>query len=163
MSVLAWGKPNIYTREEGGKGAWYKWPDAVENSTTLDPTKGEKTEAKVEGGANEDVRIKANNYVFNTTIRGAKGRKKPLSDKDGVSIKNYEIYVQPEDPECYGIHIKRSSLSMLPSYNTADGVNWAYAFEVLKPEEGEQVEIGVVTVSEQGVPSIVPVSSEEDA
>lgn len=163
MSVLAWGKCSIFTREEGGKGAWHKWPDPVENSTTLDPTRGEKTEAKVEGGANEDVKVKANTYVFNTTIRAAKGRKKPIKDNDGVSIKNYEIYVQPEDPACYGVHIARSSVNNMISYSTADGINWAYAFDVIKPDTGDKVEIGVVTVNEAGVPSIVPVGSEEDA
>lgn len=162
MSVLAWGMCSIYTRKEGSTGSWYKWPTPVENSTTLDPTRGEKTEAKVEGGANEDVQTKANTFVFNTTIRAAKGRKKPLKDSDGVNIENYEIYVQPNDPSCYGIHITRSAVNLMTSFSTADGINWAYSFDVLKKDDIEQVEVGVVTVSD-GVPSITPVGSEEDA
>lgn len=162
MSVLAWGKPSIYIREEGSEDEFRKLPDAVENTVTLEPTKGEKTEAKVEGGENEDAKTKANTYVLNVSIRGAKGRKKPIKDNDGRSIKNYEIYLQPEDPTCLGLYIARSSASLMDSFSAADGVIWAYAFDVLKPETGNQIKFGTVTVSEAGVPSIVEIGSDED-
>ena len=88
MAQLSWGKPTI----EFGKcvnGAtpseWTKLGcDPVESSTKLTPTKGEKKEAKVEGGENEAVKYARNTYAFEFEIRAAKGREKPIKDSDGV-------------------------------------------------------------------------------
>lgn len=156
MAVLSWGKPAIYIKKDG-ESAFTKLPDAVEGTVTLATTKGSKTEAKVEGGENEDVRYQKNTYVLNVTIRVAKGRKAPIEDNDGIIDGNFELYLQPEDPACVGFYMPKSTCSVEDSWSSADGGQWAYAFDALKPATGNQVQWGVVTVSE-GTPSIAPVA-----
>ena len=124
MAQLSWGKPTI----EFGKcvnGAtpseWTKLGcDPVESSTKLTPTKGEKKEAKVEGGENE-------------------GREKPIKDSDGVVEGEYAFRLTPEDETCEGILIERSVVSVEESYDTAEGKKWKYTVDVLKPATGDQV------------------------
>ena len=54
MAVLAWGKPRIFVKKLGGSGSWIELPTPVEGSTQLSTTKGDKNEAKIEGGENDD-------------------------------------------------------------------------------------------------------------
>ena len=75
MAQLSWGKPTIEFGKCGANGAapttWTKLAyDPVESSTKLTPTKGEKKEAKVEGGENEAVKYARNTYAFDTTCEG---------------------------------------------------------------------------------------------
>ena len=141
MAQLSWGKPTI---EFGKCGAapttWTKLLcDPVENSTKLTPTKGEKKEAKVEGGENEAVKYAKNTYAFEFEIRAAKGRQKPIPDSDGVVEGEYAFRVTPEDATCEGILIDRSVVSVEESFDTAEGKKWKYTVDVLKPEDGNQV------------------------
>ena len=69
MAQLSWGKPTIEFGKCGANGAapttWTELAyDPVESSTKLTPTKGEKKEAKVEGGENEAVKYARNTYAF---------------------------------------------------------------------------------------------------
>ena len=50
MAVLAWGKPRIFVKKLGVGGSWIELPTPVEGSTQLSTTKGDKNEAKIEGG-----------------------------------------------------------------------------------------------------------------
>jgi len=94
MAQLSWGKPKIEFGKLGADGAaptkWDKLEyDPVENSTKLTTSKGEKKEAKVEGGENEAVKYSRNTYAFEFEIRAAKGRSKPIEDEDGVCCPAY--------------------------------------------------------------------------
>lgn len=144
MAQLSWGKPKIEFGKCGADGAapttWTKLDyDPVENSTKLTPTKGEKKEAKVEGGENEAVKYAKNTFVFEFEVRAALGRTKPIPDSDGVVEGEYAIRLTPEDAECEGILIDRSAVSMEETFDTEEGKKWKYTFDVLKPASGNQV------------------------
>lgn len=145
MAVLSWGKPKIYIQKVGGT-TWKKLPDPVENSTQLATTKGEKVEAKVEGGENEGVRYGKNTYSLALNIRAVAGRKKPIPDSDGIIEGEYKIALQPENPDAPGLQIDKSTASIEDTWNSADGGVWAYTFDALKPESGDQVKWGKVVV-----------------
>lgn len=138
--MLSWGKCTIWIGKLGASDAapssWKKIPTPVENSTVLTSTKGDKTEAKVEGGEVEAVRYGKNTYSLAFNIRAAKGRAKPVEDTNGTIEGNYAIKLQPEDKTVEGLDIKKATLSMLPSFNTADGTIWQYTADVLLPEDG---------------------------
>lgn len=151
MSVLGWGKCRLLARDLDTEGAkWFEFPTPVENSTVLNTTKGDKQEAKVEGGENEDVRYAKSTYTLEAGIRAAKGRKKPIKDSDGIVDHNYEIAVQPEDPEAIGIHIPKAKVSVEDTFSTEEGGVWNYAFDALKNETTTQVEMGVINVTGSG-------------
>ena len=144
MAQLSWGKPTIEFGKCGADGAapttWTKLSyDPVENSTKLTPTKGEKKEAKVEGGENEAVKYAKNTYVFEFEVRAAKGRTKPIVDSDGVVDGEYAVRLTPEDPTVEGILIDRATASVEETFDTAEGKKWKYTFDVLKPASGNQV------------------------
>ena len=90
MAVIGWGKPRIFTKRIDNEGsAWKEVPIPVEDSTTLETTKGDKTEAKLEGGSNEDVKYGANTYALSYTIRVAKGKTQPFEQNDGYVAGEY--------------------------------------------------------------------------
>lgn len=167
MSLLSWGKCRLFTKNLDVEGAkWKEWPTPAENSTTLETSKGDKKEAKIEGGENEDVRYSKSTYVLNANIRAAKGRKKPIADSDGIIPHNYAVAIQPEDAEAVGIMIDKSKPSVADTFSTEEGAVWEYAFDALKPETGDQVKMGTVKV-ETGTDgaleiSIVEVEDETD-
>ena len=130
MAQLSWGKPTIEFGKCVNGAAPSEWTklgcDPVESSTKLTPTKGEKKEAKVEGGENEAVKYARNTYAFEFEIRAAKGREKPIKDSDGVVEGEYAFRLTPEDETCEGILIERSVVSVEESYDTAEGKKWKY-------------------------------------
>lgn len=144
MAQLSWGKPTIEFGKCGANGAapteWTKleYP-LVENSTKLTPTKGEKKEAKVEGGEVEAIRYGRSTFVFEFEIRAAKGRVKPIMDEDGVVTGEYAFRLTPEDAACEGLLIERSVVSVEDTFDTAEGKKWKYTVDVLKPASGAQV------------------------
>ena len=148
MSLLGWGKCRLFIKDLDAESAkWEELPTPVENSTTLETSKGDKQEAKVEGGENEDVRYAKSTYVLNANIRAAKGRKKPIQDSDGIIAHNYAVAVQPEDPEAVGIYIPKAKPSVEDTWSTEEGGIWNYAFDALKNEGTTQVQMGVVSVT----------------
>lgn len=158
MAQLSWGKPSIEFGKCGANGTvptvWRKLDyDPVENSTKLTPTKGEKKEAKVEGGENEAVKYAKNTFAFEFEIRAAKGRTKPIPDEDGVVEDEYAFRLTPEDAECEGILIDRSVVSVEETFDTAEGKKWKYTADVLKPAAGNQVKPYIA----QGLP-VAPAS-----
>lgn len=149
MSLLGWGKCRLFAKDIDAKSAsWFEFPTPVEGSTTLETTKGDKQEAKVEGGENEDVRYAKSTYVLNAGIRAAKGRTKPIKDEDGIVAHNYAVAVQPEDPEAIGIYIPKAKVSVEDIWSTEEGGIWNFAFDALKNEETTQVQMGVINVTE---------------
>ena len=151
MSLLGWGKCRLFAKDIDAQSAsWFEFPTPVEGSTTLETTKGDKQEAKVEGGENEDVRYSKSTYVLNAGIRAAKGRTKPIKDEDGIVAHNYAVAVQPEDPEAIGIYIPKAKVSVEDTWSTEEGGIWNFAFDALKNEETTQVQMGVINVSGEG-------------
>lgn len=149
MAVIGWGKPRIFIKDlNADVPKWEELPTPVEDSTTLETTKGDKQEAKIEGGENEDVKYSRNTYALNLNIRAAKGRKRPISDEDGVVAHNYAVVLQPEDKDVQGFAIEKSTVSVEDTFSSADGGIWAYSFDALKPASGKQVKWGVVSVTE---------------
>ena len=156
---LSWGKPVIKIGKlgDGGKAptSWIDIPTPVENSTKLTPTKGDKKEAKIEGGENEAVKYAANTYTFEFELRAGKGRAKPVEDIDGIISGEYAVKLQPEDPTVEGIVIDRSVMSMEETFDTENGKKWKYTFDVLKPSTGNQVKHEVVNFSGAGSLKVV--------
>lgn len=149
--ILSWGKPRIFIQEvDDSSEKWIELPTPVEDSTQLSTTKGDKKEAKVEGGENEDVRFGKNTYALELSIRQAKGRKKPIADEDGVIMKNYKVALMPEDSDTEGFMIDKSSPSVEDTWSAADGGTWKYTFDALKAEEGNQVKWGKVSATVNG-------------
>ena len=162
MSLLGWGKCRLFAKDLDTEGAkWIEFPTPVEGSTTLETSKGDKQEAKVEGGENEDVRYSKSTYALNANIRAAKGRKKPIADSDGIIAHNYAVAVQPEDPEATGIYIPKAKPSVEDTWSTEEGGIWNYAFDALKNENTTQVQMGVVKV--EGTGDELEVTFVEDA
>ena len=149
MANVSWGKCKLWLGLLGASDAapstWIAVPTPVEDSTQLSTTKGDKMEAKIEGGEYEDVRYKRNTYALTFEIRATKGREKPVEDTDGVIDGFYALKLQPEDPEVEGLVIDKGILSMTPSYTTADGVVWEYTLDALAPKTGDTVKFEVVT------------------
>lgn len=144
---IAWGKPKIWVAPlvSGTPGEWEELPTPAEGTTTLTPTKGDKKEAKIEGGENEAVKYNRNTYLLEFSIRLGKGREKPFDDVDGVISGEYAIMVQPEDPTVEGIKIDKCVMSLEDSYSVEEGIMLKYAADVLKPTSGNQVKYEVIT------------------
>lgn len=148
MSVVSWGKPKLFAINlDDPEAIWIQLPTPVEDTTELTTTKGDKKEAKIEGGENEDVRYGKNTYVLTANIRATKGRKRPFADVDGVIEGNYAFVLQPEDPTNQGFVMRKTTVSVEDTFTAADGGIWAYSFDALKDGDHKQVEWGVITVS----------------
>lgn len=152
MAVIGWGKPRIFIKDLDAAPAasWEEVPTPVENSTQLTPTKGDKVEAKLEGGANEDVRYAKNTYALAYRIRFAKGKVMPFEHNDGIVEHNYAVAVQPEDPAVPGIMIDKSVVSTEDGFSTEEGGYITYTHDALQPTTGNQVKWGVINVTESG-------------
>ena len=155
MAVIGWGKPRIFYKSLSEGGKWQEFATPAEGTTSLATTKGDKTEAKVEGGANEDVKYNKNTYALTFNLRAAKGRKRPVEDVDGIITENYAIVLQPEDPNVPGFAMEKTTASVEDTYSAADGGAWAYTFDALIPEVTQmttikQVQWGVIEVTGTG-------------
>ncbi|MBO5957418.1 MAG: hypothetical protein J6Q39_07680 [Bacteroidales bacterium] len=151
MAVIGWGKPRILVSKldtDGDTTTWTEVPTPSEDSTQLTTTKGDKTEAKLEGGANEDVKYGRNTYALAYTIRIAKGKTQPFEALDGVVDGEYAVAVVPEDPNVPGIMIDKSVVSAEDTFSTAEGGAVTYTHDALQPNTGSQVKWGVISVSE---------------
>ena len=159
MAAIGWGKPRIFIKDlDAETPAWKEVPTPVEDSTKLTPTKGDKKEAPLEGGDNEDVRYTKNTYELAYQIRIAKGKVMPIKHDDGVVAHKYAVAVQPEDATVPGIMIERSTVSVEDPFTSTDGGSFTYTHDALKPTTGTMVKWGVITVTENaGVVSDVAV------
>lgn len=161
--ILSWGKPRIFIKDlDVADAKWQEVPTPVEDSTQLSTTKGDKKEAKVEGGENEDVKYNKNTYALVFNIRQAKNRKKPISDSDGIIMHNYAVALQPEDPTIEGFVIDKSAVSIEDTWTSADGGVWIYTFDALKADKGDQVKWGTVAVTGSGESLVVDFTPNED-
>ena len=151
MAKLSWGKPRIFVKDVDEQNAkWYELATPVEDSTELVPTKGDKLEAKVEGGENEDVKYKRSTYAVNFNIRKAKGRQAPFPACDGIVDHHFAILLQPEDVTVEGFYIEAATVSIDDTFTAGDGAMWQCIMEAIKAAEGDTVKWGVVTLEKTG-------------
>lgn len=150
--ALSWGKCRLLYKNSGDT-KWNELPTPAEGTTNLSTTQGTKTEAKVEGGENEDVKYGRNTYTLNANVRMTANRT-PIPNEDGFVKDEYSIVLQPEDKDAVGLYLERASVAVQDSYTSADGAIWAYTFDALKPEKDttnlttRQVREGIVTIAE---------------
>ena len=138
MSVTTWGKPSIYVRDlSADTNNWKKLDTPKEDTTQLNPTKGDTSEAKEEGGAIVDSKTKKSTYelVYQEFIK--KGVAQPFKTIDGIIEGNFAVAVQPEDAENPGIYIGKSEVSVEESFTSADGALMQYTHKALVPEGDE--------------------------
>lgn len=149
MSDLGWGRCRIFIKKLGDS-KWKEIPTPVDGSTSLNPTKGDKKEAKIEGGENEAVKYRFSNYELVYQIRRAQGRTMPIEHTDGVVQGDYAVALQPENPEVDGFMIDRSTVSVSDPFTTEEGSVWEYTHDVLKPDDGsKKIKWGKIVVSGQ--------------
>lgn len=151
--IPSWGKPRIVVKKKGDTTAKYvEFYTPVENSSQLTTTKGNKKEAKIEGGENEAVKYNKNTYSLAAQQRiglenGKAVRKKPLNDSDGVIEGEYELWLQPENPAGLGMHMETCNISVEDTYTAEDGIILTYTYDAVKAIGYDQVEWGVVEIT----------------
>lgn len=150
MSVLSWGKPRLFYKDlDAADSKWKELPTPAEDSTQLSTTKGDKKTATIEGGENEDIKYGKNTYALTLNIRAAKGRKRPISDNDGVVAHNFAFALQPEDADVQGFCFLKSAVSVEDTFSASDGGIWAYVFDALKAaSDKNQIYWGKIIVTE---------------
>lgn len=170
MANISWGKPKLLCRKiETGKT--YKWREVltpVEGTTNYATTKGDKLEAKFEGGDYADIKYKKNTGALTFDEFVLKGQKKPFADVDGVIEGEYEFAVQPEDATVPGgLFIKRGHISVEPKFTSEEGTRITYTVDTIAPQDGsESFKIGTITVTKSGeditAVSCAPLEAESD-
>lgn len=151
MKALSWGKPRIFVApiEDGVERTWLEVKTPVENTTKLTTTKGDKKEAKVEGGEVECVKYNRNTYALEFEIRvGLENdgtvTALPFVDEDGIIQTTYAVKVQPENPDVPGLYIKNSVVSLEDSWDAENGKINKYTCDVVKATTGKSMETTVI-------------------
>lgn len=143
MKKLMWGAAllAIAKKSSTGYGDFKKFPEIVEGTLNLITTKGEKKEAKVEGGGVEAVKHGKNVYGLEASFRrglDSSGQviKLPFEDDlvDGVVDGVYYLRVQPEDKTAGGISVKEVVITTEDTHTAADGAIVKVTFDFIKPE-----------------------------
>ncbi|MCM1576972.1 MAG: hypothetical protein NC035_08345 [Bacteroides sp.] len=151
MAYIGWGKPRFFVKNISKGGSIRELPNVVEDTFDITTEQGDKLEAKIEGGTNEDVKYKNNTNTITLDIRVFKGRKKPFADVNGVVSDEFEFWMQPEDPAVpAGIHCSRCRVATELKGTAADGITYTYTFEPLDNGEVDACQVGTVTVEEAG-------------
>lgn len=150
MSQLSWGKCTIEKATSTKGTPAEQWADIdtpKEDTTKLTPTAGTEKTATEEGGELVDSRTGKNTYQFEFDLFVKKGGTRPFDDVDGVISGEHAFRVTPEDEECEGFQIDRSTVRCEESYSTADGKLLHYVAKVLKPATGKSVKPYTKTAS----------------
>ena len=143
---IGWGKCCIIVKDLDKTGAkWTVLGIPKENTTKLTPTKGDKKEAPIEGGENEDVKYSANKYALEYTLRRNSKRKKPFADKNGIIEHHYAVFVQPENKAVPGPRMENTVVSLSDEFSTEDGGLLTYSHDGLKPDSGNIVKWCTIT------------------
>lgn len=146
--AIGWGRPTILIKNlKTSNAKWQKVPTPAEGTTALTPTKGDKREAKLEGGDNEDVIFGRNNYALAYGIRVADNKVMPIQHDEGYVADEYAVALQPENPNVPGFIIERSSVSVEDPWGAEDGGMWTYTHDALKPDKGKKVKWGKITIT----------------
>ncbi|MGL5913355.1 MAG: hypothetical protein ACRCZB_04255 [Bacteroidales bacterium] len=139
---LNWGKPKIEISEslDGAPvGEWKEVPIVKEGTAILTTTKGNKTDAKGEGGELVDVRYEKNAFSFAFDIFSPTGDNRPVEDEDGIVAKEYAIRITPENKTLAGFILDRCSVSVEDNWSSAEGTIVKYTFDALLPKEGKML------------------------
>lgn len=137
---IGWGKCYVIAKNiDVENSKWFLLPTPKEDSTQLSTDKGDKQEATVEGGENEDVKYARNKYNLAYTLRRNTVRKKPFSDDEGIVANHYAIFVQPENKDVPGPYLADTVVSIEETFDTTDGGMLAYTHDALRPEGGKSV------------------------
>lgn len=153
MAQIGWGKNRHAVRNITQDKGWRELPTPVEDTFEVATEKGDKLEAKIEGGEYKDVKYKRNTNSVTFDVYVAKGETKPFDDNNGVIDDEFEYVSQPEDAAVpAGIHISRARVSCEVKGNDAEGLKLAYTVEPLTPSDSsvKPMEIGTVTFTESG-------------
>lgn len=139
--AVSWGKPTIeIVKYENGampeSPVWKELPTPVENTTKLTTEKGDKKEAKIEGGEVIDVKVNKNKYTLELELYVTRNFTPPIPDVDGVIADNYAVRVTPEDPTLEGVLIDKAAVSVEKTWDSEIGGKLKYTFEALKPATG---------------------------
>lgn len=149
MSNLAWGKPRIFAKDlDATEDKWVEINTPIEDTTELQVEKGDKMEAPVEGGQNEDVKYKSSTYSLVYNVRKLKGRKVPYPNNDGVCSKHYGIMLMPEDNTNVGFYIGETTVTVDDTFTPADGAIWAVQHDAIAATSGNTVKWGTVAIAE---------------
>lgn len=145
MKQLMWGKAPAAIAKQKADGTTYdafkRLPECVENALQLSTTKGEKKEAKVEGGGVEAVRYSKNTYSLSMSFRRGTIKGQPVKfpfeedEVDGVVEGIYYLRVQPEDKTSGGLSVREVIISTEDTYTAADGAIKIVTFDFIKPTE----------------------------
>lgn len=142
-----WGEALAATARKKTDGTYEpfkRWPECVENALNLITTKGEKKEAKVEGGGVEAVKYAKNVYGLEMSFRRGLVNGQPRTfptdevEIDGVVDGVYAFRVQPEDKTSGGISVMEVIISTEDSYTAADGAIKKVTFDFIKPEKDSE-------------------------
>lgn len=135
MSVTSWGKCSIFVQPVGSaKNEWDKLDTPKEDTTQVNPTKGDTMTQTEEGGGTVDRKTKKSTYeaVYQLFIK--KGVAQPFKTIDGVIEGNYRLAIQPEDPELPGVYMGNTTVGAEEGYTTADGALITYTHSALIPD-----------------------------
>lgn len=145
MAVTGWGKPSIFVKRldkaAEGEYPWKKIDTPKENTTQLNPTKGDVLEAKEEGGATIDKKTKKSTYDLVYQLYVKKNKKQPFTSIDGLIEGEYAVAVQPEDSKGTGIYIGKSTIGTEEGFTSADGGLITYTHSALVPEGDETAKV----------------------
>lgn len=142
MSILSWGKCLIEhsTSTNGAPGTdWTAIDTPKEDTTKLTPSAGTEVNATEEGGEIVDSRTGKNTYLFEFDLFVKKDKERPFEDNDGIIAGEHAFRLTPEDEDCEGLQIDRSTVRVEESYSTADGKMLHYVVRCLKPATGKTV------------------------
>ncbi len=141
MAILSWGKPTLeivklVDGEIPASPTWVQLDVPVENSTKMNVEKGERKEAKEEGGGIVAVKIGKNKYSLEFELYAKGGATKPILDDDGVILDNYAIRLTPENTAMDGFLMENTSVSVEDTWDSENGGKWKYTFQGLQPKDG---------------------------
>lgn len=138
--VLPWGKYNVFVKDlDAASDNGYDWillPTPKEQTVAVNPSEGDKLEAKEEGGGIVDARRSKSTYEVAYELFQKKGEAHPLAAKtvDGMVIGNYALAIQPaEDTAVQGIYVGKSTIGASDALNSQDGGSTAYTHSAVIP------------------------------
>lgn len=139
MAVIAWGKPTIFVKNlDDVSSKWKKLDTPKEDTTQVNPTKGDTQTATEEGGGTVDRKTKKSTYELVYQLFIKKNVAQPFPTIDGVVEGNYAVAVQPEDPEIPGVYMGKTTIGAEEAFTSADGALITYTHSALIPE-GDKV------------------------
>lgn len=164
--ILSWGKPKIFVRSLDTIGAiWRLLVTPKEDTTNFEESEGDELEAKEEGGDVVDSMVKNGGATLTFDEFIKKGGKQQFAGKGSKIKDQYEVYVQPEDPEALGVYIPRVSGKQVTKMTAADGITQTITLKAIKDAGKDLFTVGVVTVTGTAgtyAPSIVPIEAESE-